>query len=58
MHLGTARDLCLGVYEEEGTRKVLGYVHTQKYATLLSPTLFNILALAVSSKAQHQGIVR
>lgn len=48
----------IDVYEEEGTKKGLGYVHAQKYATLLSPTLFNILALAVSSKAQHQGIGR
>nr|WP_260697693.1 GNAT family N-acetyltransferase [Enterococcus mundtii] len=46
------------VYEEEGTKKVLGYVHAQKYETLLSPTLFNILALAVSSKVQYQGIGR
>lgn len=27
------------VYEEEGTKKVLGYVHAQKYETLLSPFL-------------------
>lgn len=46
------------VYEEDTTKEVLGYVHAQKYETLLSPPLLNILALAVSSKAQKQGIGR
>ena len=48
----------IDVYEKDSTRKVLGYVHAQKYETLLSTTMFNILALAVSSNVQKQGIGR
>ncbi|MGM9904199.1 hypothetical protein A5844_001762 [Enterococcus sp. 10A9_DIV0425] len=42
--------------EDTSTEKVLGYVHAEKYESLLAPTLFNVLALAVITEAQHHGV--
>lgn len=52
--LQQAHHLCLG-YEDEN-QKIIGYVHVEVYDTLYAPTLYNVLALAVSSTERRKGI--
>ncbi|EMS76555.1 GNAT family acetyltransferase [Enterococcus durans IPLA 655] len=44
------------VYESTETNEVLGYVHAELYESIYSEPMFNILALAVSKKAEKRGI--
>ena len=39
-------------------QQILGYVHAEVYLETYGPALFNVLALAVNSAAQHRGIGR
>lgn len=44
------------VYENTETHEALGYVHAELYESIYSEPMFNILALAVSKKAEKRGI--
>lgn len=44
------------VYVDDMNQEVLGYVHAEKYNTLYSDELLNVLGLAVTTKAHHRGI--
>lgn len=44
------------VYIDDTTKKVLGYIHVELFEELYFAPMYNILALAVSPLAQHQGI--
>jgi len=44
------------VYEDEETKKAVGYIHAEVYATIYSDTLFNVLSLAVDGDYHKQGI--
>lgn len=46
------------VFVAEYENKVIGYVHVEKYDTLYSETLVNILGLAVSSEKRKVGAGR
>ena len=43
-------------FENEQTRKIVGFVHTELYESLYMDTGLNILGLAVDSNFQGQGI--
>lgn len=43
-------------YENEQTRKIIGFVHAELYESLYMDTGLNILGLAVESNFQGQGI--
>mgnify|MGYP000850876299 FL=1 len=43
-------------YENDRVRKIVGFVHAEFYESLYMETGLNILALAVDSKFQGQGI--
>ena len=43
-------------YENEQTRKIIGFVHAELYESLYMDTGLNILGLAVDSDFQGQGI--
>ena len=43
-------------YENEQTRKIIGFVHAELYESLYMDTGLNILGLAVDSNFQGQGI--
>lgn len=43
-------------YENEQTRKIIGFVHVELYESLYMDTGLNILGLAVDSDFQGQGI--
>lgn len=45
-------------FENEQTRKIVGFVHAELYESLYMDTGLNILALAVDSNFQGQGIGR
>ena len=45
-------------FENEQTRKIIGFVHAELYESLYMDTGLNILALAVDSNFQGQGIGR
>lgn len=44
------------VYEDDVTHQVLGFIQAEKYNLLYGENGWNIIALAVSPKAQRQGI--
>ena len=46
----------LAVYEDDATHQVLGFIQAEKYHLLYGDNGWNIIALAVSPKAQRQGI--
>ena len=46
----------LAVYEDENTKKVIGFVHAQVYESVYSDTGLNILGLAVDPKFQGNGV--
>ena len=46
----------LAVYEDENTRKVIGFVHAQVYESVYSDTGLNIMGLAVDPKFQGRGV--
>lgn len=52
--LKQAHHLCLG-YEDEN-QQIIGYIHVEIYDTLYAPSLYNVLALAVSSTERRRGI--
>lgn len=52
--LNHSNHLCLG-YEDENNQ-IIGYVHVEVYETLYAPTMYNVLALAVSSIERRKGI--
>lgn len=52
--LNHSNHLCLG-YEDENNQ-IIGYVHVEVYETLYAPTMYNVLALAVSSSERRKGI--
>lgn len=43
-------------FENEQTRKIIGFVHAELYESLYMDTGLNILGLAVNSNFQRQGI--
>ena len=43
-------------FENEQTRKIIGFVHAEFYESIYMDTSLNILALAVNSNFQGQGI--
>ena len=46
----------IAVYEDDATHQVLGFIQAEKYHLLYGDNGWNIIALAVSPKAQRQGI--
>lgn len=44
------------VYEDDATHQVLGFIQSQKYELLYGDRGWNIIALAVATHAQKQGI--
>ena len=48
----------LAVYEDDVTHQILGFIQAEKYNLLYGDNGWNIIALAVSPKAQRQGIGR
>ena len=46
----------LAVYEDENTKKVIGFVHAQVYESVYSDTGLNILGLAVDSDFRGNGV--
>ena len=46
----------VAVYEDNRTKKVVGFVHAEMYESLYSDVGLNILGLAVSSNFQGKGI--
>ena len=46
----------LAVYEDEGTKKVIGFVHAQVYESVYSDTGLNIIGLAVDPQFQGMGV--
>lgn len=44
------------VYIDDTSKKVIGYIHVELFEELYFAPMYNILALAVSQQAQHQGI--
>ena len=46
----------LAVYEDENTKKVIGFVHAQVYESVYSDTGLNILGLAVDPQFQGRGV--
>ncbi|MGL5898594.1 MAG: GNAT family N-acetyltransferase [Lactobacillaceae bacterium] len=46
----------LAAYESDDNRKFLGYIHAEVYDEIYNEPTLNVLALAVSSEAQHLGI--
>ena len=46
----------LAVYEDENTRKVIGFVHAQVYESVYSDIGLNIMGLAVDPKFQGRGV--
>lgn len=45
-------------FEDDLSKKLVGYVHAEKYDTLYSETMLNILGLAVATPFQRQNIGR
>jgi len=43
-------------FEDDNSKKILGYVHAEVYESIYSRPLFNVLALAVSKESEKQGI--
>lgn len=48
----------ISVYEDDGTRQVLGFIQAERYDLLYGENGWNIIALAVSPEAQRRGIGR
>ena len=48
----------IAVYEDDITHQILGFIQAEKYNLLYGDNGWNIIALAVSPKAQRQGIGR
>ena len=48
----------IAVYEDDVTHEILGFIQAEKYNLLYGDNGWNIIALAVSPKAQRQGIGR
>ena len=46
----------LAVFEDENTKKVIGFVHAQVYESVYSDTGLNILGLAVDPQFQGRGV--
>ena len=46
----------IAVHEDDVTHQVLGFIQAEKYNLLYGDNGWNIIALAVSPKAQRQGI--
>ena len=46
----------LAVYEDDATKKVLGYVHAEVYEEIYADPALNVLALAVLSNNHHAGV--
>ena len=46
----------IAVYEDDVTHQILGFIQAEKYNLLYGDDGWNIIALAVSPKAQRQGI--
>jgi len=46
----------LAVYEDENTKKVIGFVHAQVYESVYSDTGLNILGLAVDPDFRGNGV--
>lgn len=46
----------LAVYEDENTKKVIGFVHAQVYESVYSDTGLNILSLAVNPDFHGNGV--
>ena len=46
----------LAVYEDENTKKVIGFIHAQVYESVYSDTGFNILGLAVDPDFRGNGV--
>jgi len=46
----------LAVYEDENTKKVIGFVHAQVYESVYSDTGLNILGLAVDPDFKGNGV--
>ena len=46
----------LAVYEDENTKKVIGFVHAQVYESVYSDTGLNILGLAVDPEFRGNGV--
>jgi len=46
----------LAVYEDDVTKKVLGYVHAEVYEEIYTDSALNVLALAVLSHHHHSGV--
>ena len=44
------------VYEDDATQRVLGFIQAEKYELVYGGNGWNVIALAVSSEAQRQGI--
>ena len=53
-----APDPCyyISVYEDDATQRVLGFIQAEQYKLLYGGNGWNVIALAVSSEAQKQGI--
>lgn len=49
---------CLAVFEDDTTHEVLGFLQAEGYNLLYGGNGWNVIALAVSEKAQHRGIGR
>ena len=48
----------IGVYEDDATQRVLGFIQAEKYELLYGGNGWNVIALAVSPDAQKRGIGR
>ena len=46
----------LAVYEDENTKKVIGFIHAQVYESVYSDTGLNILGLAVDPDFRSNGV--
>lgn len=46
----------LAVYEDDNSKKILGYVHAEAYEEIYNDPALNILAIAVLSSCHHSGI--
>lgn len=46
----------ISVYEDDKSKKILGYVHAEAYEEIYNDSALNILAIAVLSNYHHLGI--
>ncbi|MBZ6002742.1 GNAT family N-acetyltransferase [Leuconostoc gelidum subsp. aenigmaticum] len=54
--LNDSNHYLLALYEDETTRKILGYVHAEVYEEIYAEPTLNVLALAVTRDSQNIGV--